>query len=73
LASSAEFREGRLRARVPDVLAGPIKSKFDLSYAQGRTVDGFAKSARAAVERFIDDLLDAFERGAPARLRKNGK
>lgn len=70
LANSAEFKEGRLRARIPDILPGPIESKFDLAYLQGRTADRFARAATVAVEQLIDGLLDAFEREAPARLRR---
>jgi hypothetical protein len=73
MSSTARVRDGRLFLAIPDRASSAtrIRTRFDLSFNDNRTADGFAREALETVARFIDDLLDAFEDNTPERLRKS--
>jgi hypothetical protein len=54
--------------RFPDPLDHPIAHRWELSYSGGRDVVGVADEVMAALERFMDAMLGAFEDNIPARL-----
>jgi hypothetical protein len=62
---------GEIVLPIPDAPSGPVSHWYLLAWNQNR--DGFtlAEELWQAIQTFIDDLLDAFEKAVPKRLRKN--
>jgi hypothetical protein len=72
--SQAGSKHGRIRAgRVvlpfPDPVTSPIDHRWQLTYTRGRDVASFADGLMAAVERFMDDMILAFEQNLPERFK----
>jgi hypothetical protein len=56
---------------IPDAPSHPVSHWYLLTWNQNRDGFTFAEELWQAIQTFIDDLLDAFEKAVPKRLRKN--
>jgi len=63
------IRSGQVFLRFPDQVTAPIDHRWQLTYNDGRDVVTFADGLMAAVERFMDELILAFEQNLPERFR----
>lgn len=62
---------GIVHLPIPDAPVKPVTHWYLLRWDQGRDGITFADELWRSVEDFIDELLDAFERAVPRRLRKS--
>jgi hypothetical protein len=67
---SARVRNGRVMLDFPDRITSPIHHRVELTYNDGRDGVSFADDTMSAVERFMNEMFDAFESNIPQRLRK---
>jgi hypothetical protein len=67
---TARVRGKELVIRFPDRVTGPISHRWQLTYGEGRDARSYADGLMAAVERFMDEMLAAFEQNVPARFQK---
>jgi hypothetical protein len=54
--------DGRVLVKVPDPVLRRVGTREELTFKQGRDILVTSKAILDAVERFVDDLLDIFER-----------
>jgi hypothetical protein len=66
----ASLRAGRVILRFPDRVAGYVDHRSQLTYNDGRDGESFADSLMRAVERFVEELIRAFDTHGPARFKK---
>jgi hypothetical protein len=65
---SAEIlRDGRILARIPDPSSGWILTWDEFKFTQNRDMLSYGNQLMAAIETFVDAVLDAFEANRPAR------
>jgi hypothetical protein len=62
-------RSGQIILRFPDRVTAPIDHRWELTYTQGRDAVSFADNLMVAVERFMDEMIEAFERHIPERFK----
>jgi hypothetical protein len=60
----AEVRGGQLVLRFPDRLTQPVSHRWQLTYNEDREARSYADGLGRRVERFMDELLTAFEEHA---------
>ena len=63
------MRSGRIVLPFPDQVMAPVRHRWQLIYDENRDVVSFADGLMAAVERFMDELIRAFEEHVPERFR----
>ena len=63
------MRSGRIVLPFPDQVTAPVRHRWQLTYDEDRDVVSFADGLMAAVERFMDELIRAFEEHVPERFR----
>ena len=68
----AEIRDGRMVVPFPDRVARPVNHRWQPTYNEGRDAATVADEIMESVERFMDDLIAAFENHLPSRFRKTG-
>jgi hypothetical protein len=66
---SGRVSSGRVILRFPDHVSAPIDHRWQLTYVEGRDVVSFADGLMASVERFMDEMILAFEKNLPERFR----
>jgi hypothetical protein len=66
---NAHVKNGHVWLRFPDAATWPIFSSIELTYNDNRDGVTVANSVMRAVERFIDEMLTAFEANVPPRLQ----
>lgn len=66
---NAHVTNGHVWLRFPDALPGPIFSAIGLTYNGNRDGATVSDSLMSAIERFIDEILTAFEANVPPRLQ----
>ncbi len=59
--------DGRILARVPDPLADPVLTWEAFEFTQDRDMLAYATELMAAIEIFVNSVLDAFAANRPAR------
>jgi hypothetical protein len=64
----ARVRNGRVGLDFPDTVAAPIHSSLELTYSSQRDGVDIATAIMTAVERFMDEMLTAFEANVPPRF-----
>jgi len=69
--SSAQVVNGRLELPIPDRVSAPVENSWDLTYSSGRTLSTYADEAASIVDKFMADLLDAFEEELPTRMKRS--
>jgi hypothetical protein len=62
-------RSGRIILPFPDRVTAPVGHRWQLTYNDGRDAVSFADGLMAAVERFMDELISAFEEHIPERFK----
>jgi hypothetical protein len=62
---------GAIALPIPDAPIHPVSHWYLLTWNQGRDGVTFAEELWQAIQTFIDNLLDAFEKAVPKRLRKD--
>jgi hypothetical protein len=67
---NAHVTDGHVWLRFPDAATRPIFSSIELTYKDNRDGLTVANSVMDAVERFIDEMLTAFEANVPPRLQR---
>ncbi len=67
---SARVRNGRVVLDFPDRITTLIHHRVELTYNDGRDGVTFADDTMSAVERFMNEMFDAFENNIPPRLRR---
>jgi hypothetical protein len=65
----AVVRGGRLVLRFPDRLTQPVSHRWQLTYNEDREARSYADGLMQGLERFMDELLTAFEKHAGAGRR----
>lgn len=63
------MRSGRIILPFPDQVTAPVSHRWQLTYDENRDVVSFADGLMAAVERFMDELVRAFEEHLPERFK----
>jgi hypothetical protein len=63
-------RSGRVILEFPDPVASNIDHQLQLTFGSGRDGASFADEVMAAVSRFMDELITAFERHIPKRFKR---
>jgi hypothetical protein len=63
------MRSGRIVLPFPDQVTAPVSHRHQLTYDENRDVVSFADGLMAAVERFMDELMRAFEEHLPERFK----
>ena len=63
------MRSGRIVLPFPDQVTAPVRHRHQLTYNENRDVVSFADGLMAAVERFMDELIRAFEEHLPERFK----
>jgi hypothetical protein len=66
---SARVVNGRLFVRFPDRVTEPVSHRWQLTYNDGRDACAVANEIMASVERFMDEMINAFEDNVPERFR----
>jgi hypothetical protein len=64
------IRAGKVILEFPDPVKGVIDHQLQLTYDQGRDASTFADEVMVAVERFMNELITAFEQYFPERLKR---
>jgi hypothetical protein len=67
-----EIRSGKVVLPFPDRVTGPVGHRWLLTYNDGRDAVSFADTLMAAVERFMDETIGAFETHLPERFKTSG-
>jgi hypothetical protein len=60
---------GRIVLPFPDRVSAPVGHRWELTYRDNRDAVSFADDLMAAVERFMDELISAFEQHLPDRFK----
>jgi len=63
------MRSGRIVLPFPDQVTAQVSHRHQLTYNENRDVVSFADGLMAAVERFMDELICAFEEHLPERFK----
>jgi hypothetical protein len=63
------LRLGRIVLPFPDRVSAPVGHRWELTYRDNRDAVSFADDLMAAVERFMDELISAFEQHLPDRFK----
>jgi hypothetical protein len=63
------MRSGRIVLPFPDRVTAPVGHRWQLTYVDTRDAGSFADGLMAAVERFMDELISAFEEHVPERFK----
>jgi hypothetical protein len=63
------IRSGRVVLPFPDRVTAPVTHRWQLTFSGNRDAVSFADGLMAGVERFMDDLLSAFEKHVPERFK----
>lgn len=63
------MHSGQVILRFPDHVSARIDHRWQLTYTQGRDAMSFADGLMAAVERFMDEMILAFEKNLPQRFK----
>ena len=63
------MRSGRIILPFPDQVTAQVSHRWQLTYNEKRDAVSFADGLMAAVERFMDELLRAFEEHLPERFK----
>jgi hypothetical protein len=72
------MKAGNARARVrgggfvlpfPDRVTDRLGHRWELTYNEGRDARSYADALMTAVDRFMDEMLTAFEQNVPDRFR----
>jgi hypothetical protein len=66
---NGRMRSGRIVLPFPDRVAAPVSHRWQLTYNDNRDAVSFADGLMAAVERFMDELISAFEEHVPERFK----
>jgi hypothetical protein len=62
-------RSGRIVLPFPDRVSTPVSHRWQLTYNDNRDAMSFADALMAAVERFMDEMISAFEQHVPERFK----
>jgi hypothetical protein len=62
-------RSGRIVLPFPDRVTAPVAHRWQLTFSENRDAVSFADGLMMAVERFMDELLSAFEKYLPERFK----
>jgi hypothetical protein len=63
------IRSGRVVLPFPDRISAPVSYRWQLTYGDKRDAVSFADGLMAAAERFMDELISAFEEHLPERFK----
>ena len=63
------MRSGQVFMPFPDRVNESIGHRWQLTYKEDRDIVSFADGLMTAVERFMDDMIAAFEQNLPARFK----
>ena len=63
------MRSGRIILPFPDQVTAQVSHRWQLTYNENRDAVSFADALMAAVERFMDELIRAFEEHLPERFK----
>ena len=63
------MRSGRIVLPFPDRVTAPVSHRWQLTYNDNGDAVSFADGLVAAVERFMDELISAFEAHVPERFK----
>jgi hypothetical protein len=66
---SGRIRSGHIVLPFPDRVTAPVGHRWQLTYQDDRDAVAFADDLMAAVERFMDELISAFEDHVPERFK----
>jgi hypothetical protein len=66
---NGRIRSGRVVLPFPDRVTAPVTHRWQLTFNGNRDAVSFADGLMAGVERFMDDLLSAFEKHVPERFK----
>jgi hypothetical protein len=66
---SGRVRSGRVVLRFPDRVTASVTHRWQLTFNDNRDAVSFADSLMDAVERFMNELLSAFEEHLPERFK----
>ena len=66
---SGSVRSGRVVLPFPDRVTAPVTHRWQLTFNDNRDAVSFADGLMATVERFMDELLSAFEEHLPERFK----
>jgi hypothetical protein len=66
---SGSVRSGHVVLPFPDRVTAPVSHRWQLTFNDNRDAVSFADSLMRAVERFMDELLSAFEEHLPERFK----
>jgi hypothetical protein len=65
----ASVRSGKLVLRFPDPVTGRISHRWELTFDAGRESTTYADGLMAAVDRFMEEMFQAFEQHVPERFK----
>ena len=65
-----KVRSGRLLLPFPDRVTKRVAHRIELTYAEDRDAVSFADDLMGSVERFMDEMLGAFEKHLPERFKR---
>jgi hypothetical protein len=65
----ARVRSGKLVMQFPDRVNGWVGHRSQLTYDTGRDAASYADGLMAAIERFMEEMLQAFEQRVPERFK----
>jgi hypothetical protein len=63
------MRSGRIILPFPDQVTVPVSHRRQLTYDENRDVVSFTDGLMGAVERFMDEMISAFEEHLPERFK----
>ncbi|WP_436495597.1 hypothetical protein [Actinokineospora sp. HUAS TT18] len=66
----SSVRSGAMVLPFPDHVDGPISHRWQLTYSDGRDAVSFADILWRSLERFMEDMIAAFEDHVPERFRQ---
>ena len=64
-----KVRSGRIVLPFPDKITKRVAHRIELTYADNREAVSFADDLMRSVERFMDEMLGAFEKYLPERFK----
>jgi hypothetical protein len=62
-------RSGHIVLPFPDRASAPVSHRWQLTYNNDRDAMSFADGLMTAVERFMDEMISAFEQHIPERFK----
>ena len=68
---TAEVRGGEVVLAFPDNVRHPVSHRWELTYRDDRDGVSFAEEVFASIERFMDEMLSAFEMYLPERFKSS--